>query len=50
MKCLILAVAFLATPFVAWTQDDDCEHETPITCAEGTTLDKETGEFVPIVS
>ena len=49
MKRLILAVAFLATPFTAWAQDA-CEHEAPVTCAEGTTLDQETGECIPIVS
>ncbi len=49
MKRLVLAAVFFASPLAAWAQEA-CDHEeATVTCAEGTTLDQETGTCVPIV-
>ena len=48
MKCLAL-VLLLTTPLAAWAQESCEDEHATVTCAEGTTLDKETGECVPIV-
>jgi len=50
MKRLVLTVLLFSTPLTAWAQHPSCEDEqSTVSCAEGTTLNEETGECVPIV-
>lgn len=50
MKRLVLAVAFLTTPFVAWADCSGRSDQVTLTCMEGMTWDSGINACVPLVT